>query len=49
MTPEELKIPSYIRTDVLDRQNIEYEEVVRLEDALPKLDILYMTRAYMLK
>ena len=44
ISPEELKIPSYIRTDVLDRQNIEYEEVVRLEDALPKLDILYMTR-----
>lgn len=44
ISPEELKIPSYIRTDVLDRQNIEYEEVVRLEDALPTLDILYMTR-----
>ncbi|MEZ3435634.1 MAG: aspartate carbamoyltransferase [Lachnospiraceae bacterium] len=44
ISPEELKIPSYIRKDVLDRQNIEYEEVVRLEDALPKLDILYMTR-----
>ena len=44
ISPEELKIPSYIRTDVLDRKNIEYEEVVRLEDALPSLDILYMTR-----
>lgn len=44
ISPEELRVPSYIRTDVLDQQNIEYEEVVRLEDALPSLDILYMTR-----
>ena len=38
ISPEELKLPSYIKNDVLDRQNI------RLEDALPDLDILYMTR-----
>ena len=44
ISPEELKLPGYIRKDVLDRQNIEYKEVVRLEDALPSLDILYMTR-----
>ena len=44
ISPEELRLPSYIRSDVLDRQNIPYEEVVRLEDALPKLDLLYMTR-----
>ena len=44
ISPEELKLPSYIKNDVLDRQNIPYEEVVRLEDALPDLDILYMTR-----
>ena len=44
ISPEELKLPSYIENDVLDRQNIPYEEVVRLEDALPDLDILYMTR-----
>lgn len=44
ISPEELKIPGYIRTDVLERQNIGYEEVVRLEDALPSLDLLYMTR-----
>lgn len=44
ISPEELRVPSYIRTDVLDQQNIEYKEVVRLEDALPALDILYMTR-----
>ena len=44
ISPEELKLPSYIKNDVLDRHNIPYEEVVRLEDALPDLDILYMTR-----
>ena len=44
ISPEELKLPSYIKNDVLDRQNIPYEEVVRLEDALPDLDILYITR-----
>lgn len=44
ISPEELKLPSYIRSDVLDAKNVPYEEVVRLEEALPKLDILYMTR-----
>ena len=44
ISPEELRLPEYIRQDVLDRQQIPYEEVVLLEDALPKLDILYMTR-----
>lgn len=44
ISPEELRLPSYIREDVLDKNHIEYQEVVRLEDALPKLDILYMTR-----
>lgn len=44
ISPEELRLPEYIRQDVLDRQQIPYEEVVHLEDALPKLDILYMTR-----
>ena len=44
ISPEELKLPSYIREDVLDANGIEYEEVIRLEEALPKLDILYMTR-----
>ena len=33
-----------MRHDVLEAENIPYEEVVRLEDALPKLDLLYMTR-----
>ena len=44
ISPEELRLPEYIRHDVLDRNNVPYEEVVRLEDALPNLDILYMTR-----
>ncbi len=44
ISPEELRIPSYIRDDVLRENNIEFEEVERLEDALPSLDILYMTR-----
>lgn len=44
ISPEELRLPSYVRSDVLDRNHVPYEEVVRLEDALPKLDILYMTR-----
>lgn len=44
ISPEELRIPSYIREDVLQKNNIEFEEVVRLEEALPKLDLLYMTR-----
>ncbi len=44
ISPEELRVPGYIRTDVLDRLHVDYREVVRLEDALPELDILYMTR-----
>ncbi len=44
ISPEELRLPSYIREDVLDKNHIPYNEVVRLEDALPELDVLYMTR-----
>ncbi|MDO5100246.1 MAG: aspartate carbamoyltransferase [Eubacteriales bacterium] len=44
ISPEELRVPSYIREDVLEKENQSYEEVERLEDALPKLDLLYMTR-----
>ena len=44
ISPEELRIPDYIRVDVLEKNHIEYQEVERLEDALPQLDILYMTR-----
>ena len=44
ISPEELRLPSYNRSDVLDQKQVPYEEVVRLEDALPNLDLLYMTR-----
>lgn len=44
ISPEELRLPDYIRSDVLDKEGIPYVEVERLEEALPDLDILYMTR-----
>lgn len=44
ISPEELRLPGYMRKDVLDKQNVPYKEVERLEDALPELDVLYMTR-----
>ena len=44
ISPEELRVPIYIREDVLAQNNVPFKEVVRLEDALPELDILYMTR-----
>lgn len=44
ISPEELRIPSYIREEVLKANSIPFTEVERLEDAMPQLDILYMTR-----
>ena len=44
ISPEELRIPDYIREDVLKASGHEFQEVERLEDAIPKLDLLYMTR-----
>lgn len=44
ISPEELRIPDYIREDVLRASGHEFEEVIRLEDAVPDLDLLYMTR-----
>ena len=44
ISPEELRLPTYIRHDVLRRNHGPYKEVVRMEEALPELDILYMTR-----
>jgi aspartate carbamoyltransferase catalytic subunit len=44
ISPNELKLPDYIKSDVLDRANIPYVEVTSLEESLPKLDVLYMTR-----
>ena len=43
ISPEELKVPDYI-TDMLKEKQIPYKEVIRLEDSLPDLDLLYMTR-----
>jgi len=43
ISPEELKVPSYI-TDMLKEKQIPYEEVIRLEEIMPRLDFLYMTR-----
>ena len=44
MSPEELRIPSEVRDDVLTRSHQDFTEMIRLEDALPELDLLYMTR-----
>ena len=44
ISPEELQLPSYVKEDVLKANNIDYVEKIRLEEALPDLDILYMTR-----
>ncbi len=44
ISPEELKVPEYIREDVLKKNKVPFEEVERLEQAMPQLDILYMTR-----
>ena len=44
ISPEELRIPRYILTDTLDPAGIPYEEVSSMEEAMPRLDVLYMTR-----
>ena len=44
ISPEELVIPENVRTDILDKNNIEYLETRDLEEVMPQLDILYMTR-----
>ena len=44
ISPEELRLPDYIRDDVLRANNVPFEEVIKMEDVLPKLDVLYMTR-----
>jgi aspartate carbamoyltransferase catalytic subunit len=44
ISPEELRIPAYIREEVLEANHIPYEEVRNLEAVMPQLDILYMTR-----
>ena len=44
ISPEELRIPDYVRDDVLLKKHQNFKEVTRLEDAMPELDVLYMTR-----
>ncbi|MBP3494769.1 MAG: aspartate carbamoyltransferase [Clostridia bacterium] len=44
ISPEELKIPGYVKTDVIEKNGIEYVETTDLAGAMPELDILYMTR-----
>ena len=44
ISPQELKIPGFIRYNVLEREHIPYTEVSSLEEAMPQLDVLYMTR-----
>ncbi len=44
ISPDELKLPSYVKKDVLQKNNIPYEQTTDLEAAMPNLDILYMTR-----
>ena len=44
ISPDELKLPSYVKKDVLKKKGIPYEQTTSLEEAMPDLDVLYMTR-----
>ena len=44
ISPKELKLPDYVKEEFLDGRGIEYEEIEGLEEAIPSLDVLYMTR-----
>ena len=44
ISPEELKLPSYVKNEALKKKGISYRQTVSLEEAMPELDILYMTR-----
>ncbi len=44
ISPEELQLPDYIRHEVLEKNNMDYVQTTSLEEAMPKLDVLYMTR-----
>ena len=44
ISPEELKLPSYVKKDVLEKKGIPYVQTTSLEEAMPELDVLYMTR-----
>ena len=44
ISPEELKLPSYVKKDIIQRKRIEYKQTTDLEGVMPALDVLYMTR-----
>ena len=44
ISPQELQLPDYVREGILDKHSIPYTQVTSLEDAIPELDVLYMTR-----
>ena len=44
ISPKELKVPDYIITEVFEKNNIDYKEVTTMEEVMPELDIIYMTR-----
>ena len=44
ISPEELKLPSYVKNDVIKANNLEYVQTTDLESVMPELDVLYMTR-----
>ena len=44
ISPEELRVPDYVRRGVLEANNVPYREVKKMQDVLPELDVLYMTR-----
>ena len=44
ISPRELMLPDYVRIGILDKEGIPYTEVTSLEEAIPELDVLYMTR-----
>lgn len=44
ISPDELKLPDYVKYEIIEKSNMQYEETANLEKALPTLDVLYMTR-----
>ena len=44
ISPEELKLPSYVKKDTLQAHDLEYKQTTSLDEVMPELDILYMTR-----
>lgn len=44
ISPEELRIPDYVRKEILDKNHLDYREVEQMEEVMPELDVLYMTR-----